>query len=166
MSACSKYRCKRYPFGLGTLKPKSWLPNLSYDSRASPPNEANIPPAKCTYLTISRGSLWRFGSLRNCQFSSYAGSGYVRVGSGVGVWAVAVEAARTADATRTKVQRENISVLPPPTMTRGHAGRPLRKLARAPSLPASAVSAPEQNSCAVRQRTAQVAQARRSDRLS
>src|SRR5258708_2335710 len=104
MSACSKYRCKRYPSGLGTLKPKSWLPNLSYDSRASPPNEANIPPAKCTYLTMSHGSLWRFGSLRNCQFSSYVGSGYLRAGSGVVVWAVAGEAARTADATSTKLQ--------------------------------------------------------------
>src|SRR5580704_15420973 len=118
MSACSKYRCKRYPFGLGTLKPKSWLPNLSYDSRASPPNEANIPPAKCTYLTMSHGSLWRFGSLRNCQFSSYVGSGYLRAGSGVGVWAIAGEAARTADATRTRVQRENISVLPHERLTR------------------------------------------------
>jgi hypothetical protein len=55
--------------------------------------------------------------------------------------------------------------LAPPTMRRGHARPPLRKLARAPWLPASAVSAPEQSSCAVRQRTAQVAQARRSDRL-
>src|SRR5689334_4280567 len=53
MSACSKYRCKRYPFGFGTLKPKSWLPNLSYDSRASPPNEANIPRANCTYCCTS-----------------------------------------------------------------------------------------------------------------
>src|SRR6266404_2563770 len=95
---------KRYPFGLGTLKPKSWLPNLSYDSRASPPKEANIPPAKCTYLRMSHGSLWRFASLRNCRFSSYVGSGYLRAGSGVGVWAVAGEAARTADATRTKLQ--------------------------------------------------------------
>src|SRR5882762_10985176 len=114
MSACSKYRCKRYPFGLGTLKPKSWLPNLSYDSRASPPNEANIPRANCAYLTMSHESLWRFGSLRNCQFSSYVGSGYLRAGSGVGVWAVAGEAARTADATRTKLQaaRQHFSLAP------------------------------------------------------
>src|SRR5690242_13540723 len=104
MSACSKYRCKRYPFGLGTLKPKSWLPNLSYVSRASPPNETKIPPVNFTYLTMSHGSLWRLGSLRNCQSSSYVGSGYLRAGSGVGDWALAVEAARTADATRTKLQ--------------------------------------------------------------
>src|SRR5438445_11654400 len=122
MSACSKYRCKRYPFGLATLKPKSWLPNLSSDSRASPPNEANIPRANCTYLTMSHGSLWRFGSLRNCQFSSYVGSGYLRAGSGVGVWAVADEAARTADATRTKVQqRDNNSVLLHERLRRGDA---------------------------------------------
>src|ERR1700757_5257225 len=108
MSACSKYRCKRYPFGLGTLKPKSWLPNLSYASRASPPNEANTPSANCTYLTTSHGSVRRVGSLRNCQFSSYVGSGYLRDGSGVGVWAVAGEAVRTADVTRTEIQRENI----------------------------------------------------------
>src|SRR5580704_12919331 len=110
MSACSKYRCRRYPFGLGTFKPKFWLPNLSYDSRASPPNEANIPSANRTYLTMSHGSAWRFGSLRNCQFSSYVGSGYLRSASGVGVWAIADEAS-TAAVTRTKVQRENISVL-------------------------------------------------------
>src|SRR5216683_1377069 len=123
MSGCSRYRCKRYPFGLGTLKPKSWLPNLSYDSRASPPNEANIPRANCTYLTMSHRSLWRFGSLRNCQFSSYVGSGYLRAGSGVGVWAMAGEAARTADVTRTKMQRENISALLHERLRRDHAAR-------------------------------------------
>src|ERR1700756_358040 len=111
MSACSKYRCKRYPFGLGTLKPKSWLPNLSYDSRTSPPNEANIPRANGRYLTMSHGSRWRFGSLRNCQFSSYVGSGYLRAGAGGEGWAAAGEAARTADVTRTKMQRGNISAL-------------------------------------------------------
>src|SRR6266403_352629 len=122
MSTCSKYLCKRYPFGLGTLKPKSWLPNLSYDSRASAPNDANIPSANCRYLTMSQGSVRRFGSLRNCQFSSYVGSGYLRAGPGVGVWAVAGEAARTADATRTKVQqRENIPVLLHERLIRGHA---------------------------------------------
>ncbi len=105
MSACSKYRCKRYPFGLCTLKPKFWLPNLSYVSRASPPSEANTPSANGRYLTISQGSVWRFGSLRNCQLSSYVGSGYLCAGSGVGVWAVAAEAARMANATRTKVPR-------------------------------------------------------------
>src|SRR5260370_41271452 len=123
MSGCSKYRCKRYPFGLGTLKPKSWLPNLSYDSRASPPNEANIPRANCTYLTMSHGSLWRFGSLRNCQFSSYVGSGYLRSGSRVGVWAVAGEAVRTADVTSTQMQRENISALLHERLRRGQAAR-------------------------------------------
>src|SRR5258706_15292135 len=65
MSACSKYRCKRYPFGLGTLKPKFWLPNLSYDSRASPPNETNIPSANGRYLTMSHGSAWRVGFLQD-----------------------------------------------------------------------------------------------------
>src|SRR4029077_20917750 len=121
MSACSRYRCKRYPFGLGTLKPKFWLPNLSYDSRASPPNEANIPSANRTYLTMSHGSARRFGSLRNCQFSSYFGSGYLSAGScvrvwavvaDVGVWALAGVAGRTADMTRTKMQSKNTSVLP------------------------------------------------------
>src|SRR4029077_6594359 len=101
---CSKYRCKRYPFGLETLKPKSGLPNLSYVSRASPPNEANIPSPNRMYLTTSHRSVRSFGSLRNCQFSSYVGRGYLRAGSGVGVWAMAGEAARTADATRTKLQ--------------------------------------------------------------
>src|ERR1700730_3073281 len=123
MSARSKYRCKRYPFGLCTLKPKSWLPNLLYDSRASPPNEANIPSANCTYLTMSHGSLWRFGSLRNCQFSSYVGSGYLRAGPSVGVWAMTGEAARAADATRTKAQRENIAVLLHERLRRGRAAR-------------------------------------------
>src|ERR1700722_13309927 len=130
MSACSKYRCKRYPFGLGTLNPKFWLPNLSYDSRASPPNEANIPSPNGRYLTMSHGSRWRFGSLRNCQVSSYPGSGYLRAGSGVGVWAAAGEAPRTADVTRTKMQRENISALLHERLRRGHAGRPLRKFPR------------------------------------
>src|SRR5258708_16346561 len=72
---------------------------------------------------MSHGSAWRFGSLRNCQFSSYVGSGYLRAGSGAGVWAVAGEAARTADVTRTKMQRENISVLLHERLGRGHAAR-------------------------------------------
>jgi hypothetical protein len=57
------------------------------------------------------------------QFSSYVGSGYLRNGSGVGVWAVAGEAARTADVTRTKMQRENISALLPERLRRGQAAR-------------------------------------------
>src|SRR5258708_20807432 len=44
-------------------------------------------------------------------------------GSGVGVWAVAGEAARTADVTRTKMQRENISVLLHKRLRRGQAAR-------------------------------------------
>src|SRR5258706_9372219 len=72
---------------------------------------------------MSHGSTWRFGSLRNCQFSSYVGRGYLRAGSDVGVWAVAGEAARTADVTRTKMQRENISVLLHERLRRGHAAR-------------------------------------------
>src|SRR4029077_15637286 len=67
------------------------------------------------------GAAGRFESLRNCQFSSYVGSGYLRSGSGVGVWAVAGEAARTADVTRTKLQRQNIAVLPHERLGRGLA---------------------------------------------
>src|ERR1700731_4094303 len=104
---------------------------------------------------MSHESVRRLGSLRNCQFSSYVGSGYLRAGSGVGVWAMAGEAVRTADATRTKVQRENISFLLHERLRRG-----LRKFARGAPLPPSAVTAPERSSCGVRQRTAQVAQAR------
>ena len=120
----------------------------------------------------------------------------------VGVWAMAGEAARTADAKRTKVQRENISVLLHERLRRGGEARvprstleskirplkidksrlrprasknlddisselsPLRQFARAVSLLAPPVSAPERSSCAVRRRRAQVAQAQRSDRLS
>src|SRR6201998_1102138 len=78
---------------------------------------------------MSHGSLWRFGSLRNCQFSSYVGSGYLRAGSGVrvwavvgdvGVWALAGVAGRTADMTRTKIQSKNTSVLPHERLRRGH----------------------------------------------
>src|SRR5260370_23463192 len=72
---------------------------------------------------MSHGSVWRFGSLSNCQFSLYVGSGYLRAGSGVGVWAVAGEAARTADVTRTKMKRENISALLHERLRRGHAAR-------------------------------------------
>src|SRR5258708_39348180 len=121
---------------------------------------------------MSHGLAWRFGSLRNCQFSSYVGSGYLRAGSDVGVWAVAGDAARKADATRTKMQRENISVLlhdavtqlgnpcstleskfPRLKIAKSRFARgprrlrdailsgisPLRRLARAASLPASSV---------------------------
>src|SRR6266850_816097 len=111
MSACSKYRCRRYPFGLGRLKPKFSWPNLSYVSRDSPPNEANTPSANGTYLTLSHGSARRLGSLRNRQSSSYVGNGYLRSASVGLVWAAVRETARTINTTRTRVPRDSISAL-------------------------------------------------------
>src|SRR6266404_4851540 len=112
MSECSRYRCSRYPFGLGRLKPKFSLPNLSYVSRASPPNETNVPSANGTYLNRSHGSARRSGSLRNRQSSADVGNGYFRSGSVGLVWAAVRETTRTANTTRTRVVGLTVGLWP------------------------------------------------------
>jgi len=97
----------------------------SRTTRAPPHRmKRTFPRANCTYLTMSHGSLWRFGSLRNCQFSSYVGSGYCVPGpaSEFGPWLVKPPERPTRREQSCR-QRDNISVLLHERLKRGNAAQ-------------------------------------------